>query len=88
MPGYDGTGPEGTGPVGRGLGPCGEGNAQGRAGGVGFGGGWRRGPKGFWRSRRNSSDKQTLVHEKAWLERELNAVNAQLDKMGELPTEK
>jgi hypothetical protein len=28
------------------------------------------------------ADKQSLSHEKAWLERELGAVNAQLEKLG------
>lgn len=82
MPGYDGTGPEGTGPVGRGLGPCGSGSVQGRAGGLGLRRGWQRGPKGFWRSGNFKADKQSLTHEKAWLERELGAVNAHLEKLG------
>ncbi|HCU57421.1 MAG TPA: hypothetical protein DF984_04205 [Anaerolineaceae bacterium] len=82
MPGYDGTGPEGTGPIGRGLGPCGGGNVPGRGGGLGFQRGWRRGPRGFWRSGMFRADQQTLTHEKAWLERELDAVKSQLDTLG------
>jgi len=83
MPGYDGTGPEGTGPIGRGLGPCGEGQPQGRGAGMGLRRGWRRGPKGFWRSGMFRADKQSLTHEKAWLKRELDAVNTQLKKFGD-----
>ena len=82
MPGYDGTGPEGMGPVGRGLGPCGSGNRQGAEGRPGLRRGWGRGPRGFWRNGRFSTDKEVLTHEKAWLERELGAVNDQLAKLG------
>lgn len=88
MPGYDGTGPEGTGPFGRGLGPCGGGDPQGRGAGIGFLRGWRRGPRGFWRSGLFRSNKQALSYEKAWLERELTNVNSQLDKLGNDSTEK
>ena len=82
MPGYDGKGPEGTGPIGRGLGPCGEGNAQGQGGGLGFRRGMRRGPRGFWRHGPFSSDKEALTHKKTWLERELDAVKSQLSNFG------
>ncbi len=82
MPGFDGKGPEGTGPMGRGLGPCGEGDAQGRGAGLGFRRGWGRGPRGFWRNGLFSSDKAALTHKKAWLERELDAVKSQLGSLG------
>lgn len=37
MPGFDGTGPNGTGPIGRGMGPCGGGFGRGRGFGRGMG---------------------------------------------------
>ena len=83
MPGYDGKGPEGKGPAGRGLGPCGSGNKQENAVRTGLGNGWGRGPRGFWRHGQFSSDKEALTHKKAWLARELDAVNTQLQNLGD-----
>jgi dsRNA-specific ribonuclease len=83
MPGYDGKGPEGKGPVGRGLGPCGGRNQQETNTRLGLRRGRGRGPRGFWRHGEFSSDKNALTHKKAWLERELNAVNTQLENLGD-----
>lgn len=78
MPGYDGTGPEGSGPVGRGLGPCGQGTSGRGYGFFGFRRGRRGGGRGFWRSGFVTDDKEFLKAEKSWLEGRLSAINDQL----------
>ena len=80
MPGYDGTGPEGTGSNGRGLGPCGQGTARGGFGFFGFRRGRRGGGRGFWQPARIVNDKESLKAEKDWLENRLSTINGQLNK--------
>ena len=83
MPGYDGTGPEGSGPTGLGLGPCGSGDVQDSEGRfLGFQRGWggRRGARRW--PRRRVSDAEELTARKRWLERELASVNSQLTSQG------
>ena len=79
MPGYDGTGPEGTGPIGRGLGPCGQGGSGRGFGFFGFRRGRRGGGRGFWWSRPAVNDKDSLQTEKSWLESRLKTINGQLN---------
>jgi len=79
MPGYDGTGPEGTGPNGRGLGPCGQGTPRYGRGFFGFRRGGRGGSRGFWWQRRFVNTRDSLESEKSWLEQQLNAVKRQLN---------
>lgn len=83
MPGYDGTGPEGTGPFGRGLGPCGQGNRSTRWGVFGFRRGWRGGGRGFrWLPRFSAADeKADLDAEKSWLTQQLDAINNRLNEL-------
>jgi len=84
MPRYDGTGPEGTGPIGRGLGPCGEGNNYPRRAFFGGRGGGRR----WWRTYRRpgyfvGNEKTSLDAEKNWLTQQLEAINKRLNDMKE-----
>lgn len=83
MPGYDGTGPQGTGPVGRGLGPCGQGGAYPRRGFFGFRRGWRGPGRGFgWSSQYSPGDERTdLDAEKSWLTQQLDAINQRLNEL-------
>ena len=86
MPGYDGTGPEGTAPYGRGLGPCGQGYQR---GGRGFFGFWRHGGgagRGFgprrWFTAAPAADEKTwLDSEKQWLSQQMDAINKRLDEL-------
>lgn len=90
MPRMDGTGPEGRGAMtGRGLGPCGGGNAV-RGGGLGrrgrgnrplCGRGYGRGfGRGFGMNEVSAENrKQRLEEHKALLQEELNAINQELD---------
>lgn len=81
MPGYDGTGPEGTGPNGRGLGPCGQGTPRYGRGFFGFRRGGRGGRRGFWWPRRFVETKESLESEEGWLEQQLTAVNRRLNEV-------
>lgn len=79
MPGMDKTGPFGTGSMGRGLGPCGGGQA-GRGRGRGFsrrGNGWGMGP-GFTPI---TGEKESLEQRKNWLESQLDAINQNLKEL-------
>lgn len=83
MPGYDGTGPEGSGPNGRGYGPCGRGTPRyyGR-GFFGFHRGGRGGGRrGFWWSRPFVNTIESLESEKNWLEQQLNTVKNKLNEI-------
>ena len=79
MPGFDGTGPMGTGPFGRGLGPCGGGQAWGR--GRGFRrGGWF-GSGGVSAPVSPADEKGLLSNQKNWLESQLSAINDRLQNL-------
>ena len=85
MPGYDGTGPEGTGPIGRGLGPCGEGNNYPRRT---FWGGRGGGRRRWFRSFRRPSyfpenERNSLDAEKRWLTQQLEAIDKRLKDVKE-----
>lgn len=71
MPNMDGSGPMGTGPLGRGLGPCGSGQA-----GWDRGRGFRRGG-GRWDWAPFSADQESafLEQRKSWLKRQLEAIS-------------
>lgn len=84
MPRMDGTGPMGQGAgTGRGMGPCGGGQAYGRRGvGRGRGFGWRR----FWGyypapSPSKKEEGEMLLEEAEILEEDLKAVKARLDQL-------
>lgn len=87
MPRMDGTGPVGGGAMtGRGLGPCGGGNAV-RGGGLGRRGNRPPCGRGFGRSfgrgfgmnqASGENRRELLEQQKALLEQELNAVNQEL----------
>ena len=82
MPRRDATGPFGTGPVGRGLGPCGGGDAY-RGRGFGFGRGW-----GFscgWTPgfQEPLDEKEVLKDQKSWLEQQLDVIAKRLKDLGE-----
>ncbi len=83
MPRFDGTGPLGTGPFGRGMGPCGAGQARGRGRGFGrgnFGWGMRQTNLPF------SGEKESLEQQKNWLENQLAEIKQQLqDLAGKKP---
>lgn len=79
MPGLDGTGPLKTGPIGRGMGPCGGGQA-GRGRGRGFfRGGFGRGMGQF--DAPVSDQKEFLDQRKTWLENQLAAINQRLQEL-------
>ena len=82
MPYQDGTGPEGTGSVGRGLGPCGNGSPRGsRTYARGRG---RRGHgRGFGVGNGFLTAQEALKAEKTWLERRLEAVNQAIQEQPE-----
>ena len=76
MPRMDNTGPFGTGPVGRGMGPCGNGQA-----GWSRGRGFRRGGAGWGRMSTTLStdeEKGVLEQQKSWLETQLAAITQKL----------
>ncbi len=80
MPRLDGLGPMGTGPIGRGLGPCGGGQARGRGRGFGrydF----------FWSTRAYPASvddqKDLLAQQKSWLETQLAAITQRLKDLEE-----
>ena len=81
MPGYDGTGPQGSGPNGRGLGPCSQAGSSRRGfwgfrrGGAGRGWGFR------WFSRFPANEKEDLENEKQWLSEQMEAINKRLDDL-------
>jgi len=84
MPGYDGSGPEGTGPNGRGMGPCGDGRNYPRRSFFGGRGGRRR----WWRSSQqqgffNVDEKGSLDAEKHWLTSQLEAIDKRLKALKE-----
>lgn len=81
MPGYDGTGPEGSGPTGRGLGPCGQGTPRYGRGFFGFHRRGRGGRRGFWLPRRYADTKDSLETERNWLEGQLNTVKRRLNDL-------
>ena len=91
MPRFDGTGPTGTGPIGRGMGPCGggyaEGNAEGNAGrvnGRGRGRGFFRGGFGWGMGQTNAQQpdiKAAMTQRKIWLENQLAVVSQKLQDM-------
>jgi len=80
MPGMDSTGPLGTGPFGRGLGPCGGGQA-GRFAGWGV----RRGGRGGWwvspTPFSTEDEKSILQQQKGWLESQLDGIKKRLDNL-------
>lgn len=77
MPRMDRTGPYGTGPVGRGLGPCGGGQA-----GWGGGRGFRQGYGAGWGMMPTTlspvEEKGLLEQRKGWLETQLAATTERL----------
>lgn len=77
MPGMDKTGPFGSGPIGRGLGPCGGGQA-----GWGRGRGLRRSGWPDWgiapAPLSPDEEKKVLERRKGWLETQLAAINQRL----------
>ena len=77
MPGMDRTGPLGTGPIGRGLGPCGGGQA-----GWGRGRGFRRGGGMGWdmvpATLSPEDEKKYLEQRKVWLESQLSTIKQTL----------
>lgn len=86
MPGFDGTGPEGTGPYGRGFGPCGQGYPRANRGFFGFGRGRRGGGRGFWSARWRAispvtDEKSQLDSEKQWLSQQLDTVDKRLQDL-------
>lgn len=82
MPRYDKTGPLGTGPIGRGMGPCGGGQAAGWGRGRGFRHGGGRGPG--WMSNPYSSEdeRQSLEQQKGWLEEQITVITQRLNSLG------
>lgn len=84
MPRFDRTGPLGTGPIGRGLGPCGGGQAAGWGRGRGFRQGGGRGWGFGWTSAPYSvtDEKQTLEQQKGWLEEQIAAITQRLNSLG------
>ncbi len=83
MPRFDRTGPLGTGPIGRGLGPCGGGQAAGWGRGRGFRQGGGRGQGFGWVSAPYSveEEKQTLEQQKSWLEEQIVAITQRLNSL-------
>ena len=82
MPGYDETGPQGTGPIGRGLGPCGQGQTNTRRSFFGFRRGWGGRGRGFrWFNRFPVNEKENLESEKRWLTDQLEAINKRMDEI-------
>lgn len=94
MPNLDGTGPWGTGSLGKGLGPCGQGNRRNNRAGRCFGGGFRfhNGFRMQGRRRRfedNTMDnrnvypytRQELEAQKQEIEGQLSWLNEQMHKI-------
>lgn len=80
MPGFDRTGPFGSGPVGRGMGPCGGGQANwGRGRGYGRGAGSRWG--GTPTEISPDDEKENLTRQKGWLESLLESINQRLKNL-------
>ena len=80
MPRFDGTGPMGTGPIGRGLGPCGGGQARGRGRGFGRGNfGWGMGQF----TAPQPETEEVLEQRKTWLEKQLAAISQRLQDLNE-----
>lgn len=93
MPNFDGTGPYGNGRLGRGMGPCGRGDAM---YGYGRGRGYYQGtpryrrrfmdylyPIGVGISQMLGLNKDALRERKSMLEEELNLINKKLNETGE-----
>lgn len=80
MPNMDRTGPFGTGPIGRGLGPCGGGQA-----GFGRGRGFIRGGGRGWAPTSgliSPEEERTLLdQQKNWLEQQLAAISQRLQEI-------
>ena len=85
MPNRDGTGPMGQGPMtGRGMGPCGAGQARGFGGGRGFGRGQGRGfgrviP--VYQEPTKEQEAEILKAEKTEIERELKEIEKRLKEL-------
>jgi len=80
MPRFDGTGPLGTGLIGRGLGPCGGGQAWGRGRGFGRGNfGWGMGQF----TAPQPETEEVLEQRKTWLEKQLAAISQRLQDLNE-----
>lgn len=81
MPGFDNTGPAGNGPNGRGMGPCGGGQAS-----WGRGGAFGRGRRGNWRRFQMApsfdDEKESLEQQKNQLETQLLLIAQKLQKLG------
>ena len=77
MPGMDKTGPLGTGPIGRGMGPCGGGQAargRGRGFRLGGGAGW-----GVVSTALSPDEEKGIIEQrKGWLETQLAAITQRL----------
>lgn len=81
MPGMDKTGPLGTGPIGRGLGPCGGGQASRGRRGNALGG---RIGRGIGQNLNPQADeKEILERQKTNLESHLNRINQRLQELQE-----
>lgn len=79
MPGFNGTGPRGFGPgTGRGLGPCGAGQARGFGRGRGFCW-WRRPLAGKIMSRRE--ERSLLEQEEQTLQEELEGIKKRKEEL-------
>ncbi len=79
MPGFDSTGPAGNGSFGKGMGPCGGGQA-----GWGRGRGFRRGGGADWGrfpiAPSADDEKVFLEQQKGWLESQLSSISQRLQK--------
>lgn len=82
MPGYDGTGPEGSGPFGRGMGPCGQNQGTPQRTFFGFRRGGRGRGWGFrWFNRFPTNEKEALESEKSWLTKRINEISERIDDL-------
>jgi hypothetical protein len=89
MPGMDKTGPLGTGTIGRGMGPCGGGEAAQRGGrmGMGRGRGFRQGGQFGWEMTPTplspDEEKGMLEQQKSLLEKQLTAITQRQQELKE-----
>lgn len=79
MPGMDGTGPLGNGPIGRGMGPCFDGQG-GRGRGFGFNRWNRPGWNAALYSLNQGAEKEILEQQKVRLESELALITKKLQE--------
>ena len=86
MPGMDRTGPLGTGPIGRGLGPCGGGQA-GWGRGRGYGRSFGIGGAFFPRAITADEEKTVLERQKGWLEAQISEISKRLLELGKAKSE-